>query len=173
MTAVVCEAAAPARSSTTSSSSSLFEDTTTTHRHSSLLGSGIMAMAFNSLFDSTIDYSFAMWPPTTPCGKRTSCHHHRPSCLRGAAYYPPCYYDVDPCNDGSSIAYSSSAYSSASSSSSPSYRSVTFAEDVVTEVRSVPRYERESVPSLFYDRFDLQRFRHEAKLERMRVQVIW
>jgi hypothetical protein len=29
------------------------------------------------------------------------------------------------------------------------------------------------VPSLFYDRFDLQRFRHEAKLERMRVQVIW
>ena len=182
MTAVVCEAVSPARSSTTSSS--LFDDTT--HRHSSLLGSGIMA--FNSLFDSTIDYSFAMWPP--PCGKRKSCHRRRrripppplpPSCLRGAAYYHPCYYDVDPCNDGFSIAYSSSVDSSASSSpssspsssSSSSYRSVTFAEDVVTEVRSVPRYERESVPSLFYNRFDLQRFRHEAKLEKMRVQVIW
>lgn len=160
MTAV-CEAAT-ARSST----SPLFDDA----RHT-LFGSSIMA--FNSLFDSTIDYSFAMWPP--PCGKRMSCHRRRPpSCLRGAA--TPCYYDVDPCNDGScghsSIAYSSSA-ESASLSSSSSYRSVTFAEDVVTEVRSVPRYERESVPSLFYNRLDLQRFRHEAKLERMRVQVIW
>ena len=156
MTAV-CEAA-PARLT-----SALFDDT----RHS-LLGSGMVA--FNTLVDSTIDYSFAMWAP--PRGRK-SRHRRPPSCLRGTAP-PPCYYYVDPCNDGScgrSIACHS--FSSADSVSSSSSRSVTFAEEVVTEVRSVPRYERESVPSLFYNRLDLQRFRHEAKLERMQVQVIW
>lgn len=106
------------------------------------------------MFDSTIDYSFAIWAP-----RRTNCHHP-PSCLRTACY-------DDPCNDGC-------GYGNSTSSSSETFsRSVTFAESVISEVRSVPRYEKESVASLFYNGSDLQRFRHEMRLESMRVQVIW
>ncbi|KAL3802755.1 hypothetical protein ACHAW5_008859 [Stephanodiscus triporus] len=118
-------------------------------------------MDLNFIFDSTIDYSFAIWAP-----KRKS-RRNPPSCLRTA---PACV--VDPCNDGHGCGRSLEIISP-SSSEDTSSRSVTFADDVVSEVRSFPRYERESVPSLFYNRLDLQRFKHEARLERMRVQVIW
>jgi hypothetical protein len=106
------------------------------------------------MFDSTIDYSFAIWAP-----RRTNCHNP-PSCLRTACY-------DDPCNDGCGYGNSTSSSSEASS------RSVTFAKNVVSEVRSVPRCEKDSVASLFYSGADLQRFRHEVKLESIRVQVIW
>ena len=70
------------------------------------------------MFDSTIDYSFAIWAP-----RRTNCHHP-PSCLRTACY-------DDPCNN-------SCGYGNSTSSSSETFsRSVTFAESVVSEVRSV------------------------------------
>jgi hypothetical protein len=111
-------------------------------------------VAFDSMVDSTVGHSFAIWAP-----RRKNCHHP-PSCLRTACY-------VDPCNDGCGCGNSTSSSSEASS------RSVTFAEDVVSEVRSVPKYEKESLALLFYNGSDLQRFRHEVKLESMRVQVIW
>ena len=58
-------------------------------------------------------------------------------------------------------------------SSTSSCRSVTFAEDVVSEVISVPRYEKESKSELFYSRLDMLRFKQEARLERMGCSVIW
>ena len=53
-------------------------------------------------------------------------------------------------------------------------RSVSFAQNVVSDVISVPRYERNSISTLFYNKLDLIRFKNEAKLERIhQVQVIW
>jgi sugar/nucleoside kinase (ribokinase family) len=82
----------------------------------------------------------------------------------GDDFYGSSYIDL--CNDG--------CYSDVSltSSSVDSNRSVTFAEIMVSEVRSVPRYERVSLGELFYNRLDMQRFKHEAKLERIHIQVI-
>ena len=54
-----------------------------------------------------------------------------------------------------------------------SSRSVTFADNVVSKVISVPRYEKERIGELFYNRLDMMRFKQEARLERNGIQVIW
>mmetsp|Transcript_24244 Transcript_24244/g.52290 ORF Transcript_24244/g.52290 Transcript_24244/m.52290 type:complete len:110 (+) Transcript_24244:238-567(+) len=109
-------------------------------------------MTFCTLFNSDIDFSFAICPRrrnNQHCGERTS-------------FYQEC--------DGHD---SQSEYASDDVSSVDSQHSVKFAENVVSEVRSVPRYEKESISELFYNRIDMIRFKQEARLERMQVQVIW
>ena len=57
-------------------------------------------------------------------------------------------------------------------SSVGSSRSVTFADDIISEVITVPRYEEESMSELFYNSVDMMRFRHEARMEKMGAQVM-
>ena len=80
-------------------------------------------------------------------------------------------FTIDPCNDGyySDISLSSS---SVSSSLSESNRSVTFADNVVSKVKVIPRYDKATLSNLFYNRLDMQQFKCEARLEAMQIQVI-
>eukprot|EP00579_Thalassiosira_antarctica_P007577 CAMPEP_0201898046 /NCGR_PEP_ID=MMETSP0902-20130614/47775_1 /ASSEMBLY_ACC=CAM_ASM_000551 /TAXON_ID=420261 /ORGANISM="Thalassiosira antarctica, Strain CCMP982" /LENGTH=103 /DNA_ID=CAMNT_0048431083 /DNA_START=148 /DNA_END=459 /DNA_ORIENTATION=- len=100
-----------------------------------------------TLFDSEIDFTFAICPKRQQCIERTNFYHEYNGC--------------------------DSEYASEDTSSVDSCRSVTFADNVVSEIISVPRYEKESISELFYNRLDMMRFRQEARLERMQVQVIW
>lgn len=122
-------------------------------------------MAF--LFDSEIDFSFAICPrrrrdvndnQQLPQQQQQLCNGEERT-----SFYQ---------ERGDSEQYESSD-DEATMSSAESCRSVTFAENVVSEVKVVPRYERESVGELFYNRWDILRFRQERRLERMQVQVIW
>ena len=102
-----------------------------------------------TLFDSDIDFSFAI------CPRRKQCYQE---CDDRTA---------STCSDDDEA-------SSIDSREDSSRRSVSFAENVVSEVISVPRHERNSISALVYNQLDLTRFKQEAKLERIhQVQVIW
>lgn len=124
------------------------------------------------LFDSDIDFSFAICPQPP----QDYLAHQQPPCIKTNSAYPePIPHSIlfsgrwresnnrhllscVALNDGSPL---------------DSCRTVTFADKIVSEVKSVPRYETESKRELFYNRLDLLRFRQEARLERMhKLQVV-
>lgn len=111
-----------------------------------------------TLFDSDIDFSFAICPRRRNNSQR---------CIERTSFYQDDGYDHS--EEDASVEEEEDTSSVDSSSS----RSVTFAENIVSEVISVPRYERERVSELFYNRLDIMRFKQERRLERMQVQVIW
>ena len=84
-----------------------------------------------------------------------------------------CYQECDD-KTASTCSADEDEASSIDSREDSSRRSVSFAQNVVSDVISVPRYERNSISTLFYNKLDLIRFKQEAKLERIhQVQVIW
>ena len=105
-----------------------------------------------TLFDSDIDFSFAICPRR----RNRNTYIERTSFFQSE--YDTAELETEEEEDDSSTS---------------SCRSVTFAEDVVSEVISVPRYEKESKSELFYSRLDMLRFKQEARLERMGCSVIW
>ena len=106
-----------------------------------------------TLFDSDIDFSFAI------CPRRRLCYN---------AYDDG---DDDDCTISTDDDKTSSVDSGASASTC---RSVTFALNIVSEVISVPRYESNSKSTLFYNKLDMRRFKQEAKLERIhQIHVLW
>ena len=127
---------------------------------SSLIDS--LSSSMSDIFDSIIDFSFAIK------GTETQQHDHPPSCLRNNN---DSKFTIDPCNDGY---YSDATLSSSSVSSSlsESNRSVTFADNVVSKVKVIPRYDKATLSNLFYNRLDMQQFKCEARLEAMQIQVI-
>lgn len=119
--------------------------------------------AMTHLFDSDIDFSFAICPRRRAtdgyyCLGSKQQYIERTSFFEGFSIHDITEETAD--NDTSSV-------------DSCSCRSVSFADNVVSEVRTVPRYEQESKSELFYNKIDMMRFRQEARLERMQVQVIW
>lgn len=112
------------------------------------------------IFDSIIDFSYAI--------KGTAIQYHPPSCLRNNN---DSKFTIDPCNDGyySDITLSSSL---CLRNNNDSNRSVTFADDIVSNVKVIPRYETTTLSYLFYNRLDMQQFKCEARLEAMQIQVI-
>lgn len=112
------------------------------------------------IFDSIIDFSFAI--------KGTATQYHPPSCLRNNNESK---FTIDPCNDGcySDITLSSSSLPSLLPESN---RSVKFADNIVSKVKVIPRYEKATLSNLFYNRLDMQQFKFEARLEAMQIQVI-
>ncbi|KAL7489960.1 hypothetical protein ACHAW6_015753 [Cyclotella cf. meneghiniana] len=106
-----------------------------------------IVMTFRSLFDDEIDLSFAL-PKETPLRRQRATP--LPSTRRNFRSRR-----LDDDDNGTTR------------------RSVAFAENPVSEVISVPRYEKERIPELFYDQLDVARFRHEVRLERMRIKILW
>eukprot|EP00578_Thalassiosira_sp_NH16_P023599 CAMPEP_0181102518 /NCGR_PEP_ID=MMETSP1071-20121207/14363_1 /TAXON_ID=35127 /ORGANISM="Thalassiosira sp., Strain NH16" /LENGTH=100 /DNA_ID=CAMNT_0023185507 /DNA_START=272 /DNA_END=571 /DNA_ORIENTATION=- len=100
-------------------------------------------MAF--LFDSEIDFSFAICPRRSR--DRDANDNQQPQQLCNGEERTSFYQEY-----GDSEQHASSD-NDATASSDESCRSVTFAENVVSEVKVVPRYERESVGDLFYNRW--------------------
>lgn len=109
------------------------------------------------LFSSDIDFSFAICPsrqyaggvfPHQQRGERTNLYQEYSG---DASVYASDDTSVDSC------------------------RSVTFADNVVSEVISVPRYERERLPELFYSSLEVHQFKQEARAERrvQRVCSLW
>ena len=125
---------------------------------SSLIDS--LSSSMSDILGSIIDFSFAVKGTATQ-------HDHPPSCLRNN----DSKFTIDPCNDGY---YSDATLSSSSVSSSlsESNRSVTFADNVVSKVKVIPRYDKSTLSNLFYNRLDMQQFKSEARLEAMQIQVI-
>mmetsp|Transcript_2004 Transcript_2004/g.3756 ORF Transcript_2004/g.3756 Transcript_2004/m.3756 type:complete len:122 (+) Transcript_2004:224-589(+) len=118
-----------------------------------------------TLFDSENDFSFA-----NRARRRinTLCFHpiNQGDTIERASFI---VQDINECDDDSK-----NAQSSDDASSVGSCRLVTFAEDVVTEIIPVPRYEEESMGELFYSTLDEERFKCEARLEWVHdIQVIW
>ncbi len=102
-----------------------------------------------ALFDTEIDFSFAI------CPRRRSN-----KCIE--------QQDYDSCDE------TDYSFIDEDTSSVGSCRSVKFAEQVVSQVISVPRYEQDRKADLFYNKYDMMRFKQEARLERLhQVQVIW
>lgn len=135
-------------------------------------------MAF--LFDSEIDFSFAICPRRRRDEDdqekledyEVDSNEHQQHLLCNSEERTSVYleYEVGRNNEQQPSATDEETIST---SSIDSNRSVTFAENIVSEVKVVPRYERERVSELFYNRFDIMRFRQERRLERMQVHVIW
>jgi hypothetical protein len=101
-----------------------------------------------SLFDPTIDFSFAL-PDGQTLREQRSCLQ-RQSSIDCIGYFS-CLEENDLHKK----------------------RSVKFVDTLVSEVISVPRYEKESISELFYNQLDMARFRHVVKLERMHIKVLW
>ncbi|KAL3804721.1 hypothetical protein HJC23_008536 [Cyclotella cryptica] len=113
-------------------------------------------MTFYSLFDADIDLSFAL-PKETPFRRQRSCL--LPTTRQSFGEY---YLEDELSLDRSRTRLDSE-----------SRRSVKFAENPISEVIPVPRYEKERIPELFYNHLDVARFRHEVKLERMHIKILW
>lgn len=110
-----------------------------------------------TLFDSDIDFSFAI------CPRRRLCYNAYDD---GGDDDDDCTISTDDDDDETS--------SVDSGASASTCRSVTFALNIVSEVISVPRYESNSKSTLFYTKLDMRRFKQEAKLERIhQIHVLW
>mmetsp|Transcript_15473 Transcript_15473/g.33278 ORF Transcript_15473/g.33278 Transcript_15473/m.33278 type:complete len:119 (+) Transcript_15473:349-705(+) len=104
------------------------------------------------LFGSDIDFSFAV------CSRRqNNCLLSNQDSFEGSSHFQYSVYDSD---------YSDYA----SDDLSDSCRSVTFADNIVSEVISVPRLEEERISELFWSSSEMCQFKHEARMERSRVQ---
>mmetsp|Transcript_12214 Transcript_12214/g.26000 ORF Transcript_12214/g.26000 Transcript_12214/m.26000 type:complete len:120 (+) Transcript_12214:327-686(+) len=116
-----------------------------------------------SIFDSEIDFSFAICPRR----RNNLCS---PNNVERTSFIQ----DYGNDNFNFEYDYNDEDEDEEDASSVDSYRSVTFADNVVTEIISVPRYETESKSDLFYNRLDMKRFKQEARLERRyQIQVVW
>ena len=124
-------------------------------------------MAF--LFDSDIDFSFAICPRRNVDEDEDNKEQQQ---ICNGEEQTSLYLEYED-DDGSSNNEQQYASDEETTTSTGSCRSVTFAENPVSEVKVVPRYERERVGELFYNRWDIIRFKQERRLERMQVQVIW
>lgn len=111
-----------------------------------------MTVSLLGFDDSEIDWSFAICPR-----RQKNYLVSLPSCIKKRTSSLE-----DDFNVFDSEEYMTTAGDALSIDSA---RSVTFAEKIVSEVISVPRYEAESRSELFYNRYDVMKFRQEARLE--------
>ena len=121
------------------------------HLHSHFFGEAMAIAAF----DSGIDFSFAICPRRKPTG------YERTSFYRDSAYDPELV--LADAADGDELRRRARRL----------VGGVTFANEVVSRVISVPRYEEKRLGELFYNRLDVMRFKQEYRLERMGVLTIW
>ena len=106
-------------------------------------------MSIFSLFDPSIDYSFAL-PKAQQC------------CLQEQSTLPQ-----------RSRSHRNSTWNDEKNTTLTTAARVTFAADPISEIISIPRYERESISELFYNSLDMAKFRHEVLLERLSIKVLW
>eukprot|EP00581_Thalassiosira_minuscula_P019043 CAMPEP_0183726354 /NCGR_PEP_ID=MMETSP0737-20130205/23072_1 /TAXON_ID=385413 /ORGANISM="Thalassiosira miniscula, Strain CCMP1093" /LENGTH=123 /DNA_ID=CAMNT_0025957675 /DNA_START=59 /DNA_END=430 /DNA_ORIENTATION=+ len=120
-----------------------------------------------SLFDSDIDFSFAICPDRWRrfrYGPNKQC-----SSIERTSIILQDFDMIEKLDN-----YDAKHEFSGDTSSLDSARSVTFADNVVAEIISIPKYEKESKKKLFYCNNDIERFKHEARLEWLRqINMVW
>lgn len=111
-----------------------------------------MEATFNE-WTLTGDFAFAVAKCPRTCGPKRQCDEETS------------FYLIDDPSDSTSI----SGCDENSLSSTSSVLSVKFADNVVSDIITVPRYaDKHNVGDFFYSVIDLARFREEFKMERMR-----
>lgn len=109
-------------------------------------------------YNNDIDFSFALCP--------TKRRQNLLSCMNKCRRYSErtSFYqenDLDTSDDSSE--------SASSHLSNYSCRSVTFAKNIVSEVKYVTRYDKDKIGELFYSQMDVSRFKREMRMEKMRL----
>lgn len=128
-----------------------------------------------ALFDPSIDLSFAICPRRRSIRNTNNNNNksRRSWCLGPdrQSLESTSYYQQEEEDDGVVVLGSFDEASSESMASSVASlsRSVKFADEIVSRVIPVPRYERASIGELFYSPMDVARFKRDYRRERTLV----